>query len=253
MEEVRLEAEENSRASDRLIVALDTSDESQALAFVRALRGRVKTFKVGLELLSSCGVQIIPKIVDLGGQVFVDCKFMDIPNTVSGASRALCRQGVKMFSIHSLAGRDSLLAAVEAVRSAPERKRPLVLAVTILTSIDKPALNQLGIPGLVEEEAVRLTQLALDAGVDGVIASPQEVSSIRQCSSSALIVAAGVRPWWSPSGDQRRVATPAQAISSGATHIVVGRPIVRAPESIGGPLAAVNLILDEIQALEGFA
>ncbi len=236
-------------AKERLIVALDTADESQALSTVKALRDRVGTFKVGLELLNSCGIGIVAKIVDLGGQVFVDGKFMDIPNTVAGASRAVCKLKVKMFNVHALAGQDAMRVAVEAAHNVRGSERPLVLVVTVLTSIDQAILNQLGVPGSVEDEVVRLAKLALESGVDGVIASPQEITAIRQrVSPNMLIVTPGVRPTWASPGDQRRVMTPSAAIRNGATHIVVGRPITDPPASIGDPLAAADLVLSEIQA-----
>lgn len=237
-----------ANARERVIVALDTDNEREALSLVEALRDQVKIFKVGLELLCSAGIGIVPRITALGADVFLDGKFMDIPNTVAGASRSASKVGVRMFNVHCLSGIEAMRAAVEATHSS--NPRPLVLGVTILTSIDQAKLNkELGIAGDLDYQVVRLAQLALAAGLDGVIASPQETTAIRKAvSKDMLIVTPGVRPLWASLDDQRRTTTPGEAIRNGASYIVVGRPITRPPANVASPTIAAQLILDEVES-----
>ena len=211
----------------------------------------VGIFKVGLELLNAAGIEIIKSIADTGGKIFLDGKFNDIPNTVAGACRAVLGRPISMFTIHSLGGLEMMRAAVEAVsqQKGSKSKRPLVLAVTILTSIDNLAMNeQLRIPGRIHSQVFHLASLAMNAGVDGIIASPQETQAIRTISpNDFLIVTPGVRPIWADLNDQKRVMTPSEAIMEGASLLVIGRPILKPPSSIGSSREAAMRIADEIE------
>lgn len=241
-------------ASDRIIVALDVCSCEEAMKLVEQLGEHVGMFKIGLELFTAEGPQIIQKILAVGGKVFLDLKFHDIPNTVARSAANVARWNVSMFNVHAVGGRDMMEAAVSASREAisTSEKRPLVLAVTMLTSLDRRAMNdQLRIPGTIEDQVVNLARQSLDVGIDGIIASPQELSCLRQSiPSETVIVTPGVRPSWSQLADQRRVATPREAISHGASYLVIGRPITHPPPSIGGPVAAAKLIAGEISSAE---
>lgn len=247
----------HSDAKSRIFVALDVPTLPEALAHVHKLHSYVGGFKVGLELCTSVGVpQVVAAISAAGGSVFLDLKFKDIPNTVAGAVRAIaeaCPTGVRMLTLHCDGGSAMLEAAVEALHacehiyaslSAP---LPLLLGVSVLTSIDEYTLtHELGVAGSVEAHGVRLALLARQAGLNGVIASPHEVAAIRRaCGNDLLIVTPGVRPTWFAAGDQRRVMTPADARQVGADYLVIGRPILAAPADIGGPVGAAQRIADE--------
>ena len=245
-------------AKDRIIVPLDVSSAESALKLVEALREHVGLFKIGLELLNSAGIQIIPSIVQLGGKVFLDGKFNDIPNTVAGACRGVARLPISMLNVHALGGLEMMQAAVKAIseETLNSKNRPLVLAVTVLTSIDQNIMNaQLRIPGTIESQVVHLAALATDAGIDGIIASPQEIKAIRKVVPNVLIVTPGVRPNWADVNDQRRVMTPGEAILGGASFLVIGRPILKPPDRIGSPREAAIRIGEEIEdalARKGF-
>lgn len=240
-------------AKERIIVALDVATESEAIKLVTELREHVGLFKIGLELLSSAGVDIVRKVIDLGGKVFLDGKFNDIPNTVAGASRAVTRLGVKMFNVHAMGGLEMMKLAVQAAKEEADRldtERPLVLAVTILTSIDQRAMNEeLRIAEDVETQVAHLSKLADKAGLDGVIASPHEIEAIlRSVSREMLIVTPGIRPSWAAAQDQKRIMTPAEAIFKGASYLVIGRPITMPPSEIGTPVEAARLVEEEVAA-----
>ncbi len=235
----------------RIIVALDVDSEKEAMSLVTELKEHVGIFKVGLELLNSEGINIVRRINELGGKVFLDAKFKDIPNTVAGASRAVTRLGVKMFNVHAMGGLEMMKAAVVAARQEASKLRidcPLILGVTVLTSIDQRTLNeQLRIPGSVQEQVVHLTSLIMEAGLDGVICSPQEIESVLAATSGRLqVVTPGVRPQWAALQDQKRVLTPAEAIIKGASYLVIGRPIIRPPKEIGTPVEAAKKVEEEI-------
>lgn len=238
-------------AKERIIVALDVATEKEAVELVIKLREHVGLFKIGLELLNSIGISIVQKVIDLGGRVFLDGKFKDIPNTVAGASRAVTRLGVKMFNVHAMGGLEMMKLALQAAKEEADRlgaERPLVLGVTILTSIDQRMMNQeLRIPGDVETQVVHLAKLAEEAGLDGVIASPQEIEAIlRSVSRGMLVVTPGVRPSWATAQDQKRIMTPAEAIHKGASYLVIGRPITMPPIQVGTPVDAARLVQEEI-------
>lgn len=236
-------------ARSRLVVALDTAEREQALRLARALRGAVGMVKVGLEAFTAQGPSLVRALGDAGAPVFLDLKLHDIPNTVAGAVRAVCAFGpaARMLTLHCQGGAAMLRAAVEAARAAPQR--PLLLGVTVLTSVDQAALrDELGVAAPLAEHVTRLARLAQDCGLDGVVASPHEVAAIRAaCGDGLLIVTPGVRPAWAASGDQRRVMTPAAALRAGADYLVIGRPITAPPAEIGGPAAAAARILREIE------
>jgi orotidine-5'-phosphate decarboxylase len=245
-----------ARQSRRMLVALDVPTLPEALALVVGLRDQVGGFKVGLELCTAAGVPaVVEAIGAAGGAVFLDLKLKDIPNTVAGAVRAIVTrlgENVRMLTLHCDGGSAMLQAAVAAAREATANP-PLLLGVTVLTSIDAVALQgELGIPAALEAQVVQMAQLAQAAGLDGVVASPHEVGAIRQaCGSDLLIVTPGVRPTWAASQDQRRVMTPAQAVGAGADYLVIGRPITAAPTVEGGPPAAARRIAGELAAAKG--
>jgi len=237
-----------SRPEDRLIVALDYPALEPALEMARAIADEVGMFKVGLELFNSAGPGVLEELRRLGAGVFYDGKFLDIPNTVAGAASAAARMGVTMFNVHALGGLAMMQAAREgAARGAEEAggRPPLVIAVTILTSVDRQVMNQeVGIQGKVIEAVVRLARLAREAGLDGVVCSAAEITRIKQaCGDDFLTVVPGIRPEGAARGDQARVATPRAAVEAGADYLVVGRPITRA----GDPRAAAAAIVREIE------
>ncbi len=231
---------------DRLIIALDVDTREKALAIVETLKKDVKFFKIGFELFSSCGPSIISEVAERGCKVFLDLKYHDIPNTVSKAAISATRSGVYMFNVHSLGGYDMMKKTAEAVKEEAARRqipRPKVIAITILTSIDKIALKKIGVSDTMNAEVLRLAKLAQSSGLDGVVASPSETKLLRESlGKDFLIVTPGVRPVWAAVGDQKRVATPKDAIASGASFIVVGRPVTDAPDQA----EAARKIIEEI-------
>lgn len=227
------------RGKDRLIIALDVSDAGKAVELVEQLTPYTGMFKVGMELFYSQGAEIIREIKKRNGKIFLDLKMHDIPNTVARAARVLARLGVDMINVHAAGGREMMQAAAEAVRqesAALGVKPPLIIAVTVLTSISQEVFNQqMGMPGEIMDRVTYWARLAEEAGMDGVVASPREATAIRQtCGSEFIIVTPGVRPEGSEKGDQKRVTTPGQAILAGATYLVVGRPITGAADPVRG-------------------
>ena len=231
---------------DRLIVALDLDSEAKAVAMAEKLKNEVKFFKIGLELFTSCGPGIVKRIIETDSHVFLDLKFHDIPNTVLKAAAAATRLGVDMFNVHALGGYDMMKAAGEAAASEAKRleiEKPIILAVTILTSMDGASLKKIGVDNNVNDEVLKLAVLAKNAGLDGVVASPHEAKAIRAAvGKDFLIVTPGVRPGSSETNDQKRIATPKETIKNGADYIVVGRPITEALD----PIEAARNILKEI-------
>lgn len=238
-------------AQQRIIVALDVATEKEAVDLVLELRNSVGLFKVGLELINSVGIGIVQKIIEFGGEVFYDGKFNDIPNTVAGASRAVTKLAVRMFNVHTMGGLEMMKVAVKAAKeeaSMLRTGRPLVLGVTMLTSINQAIMNQqLRVLGDIEAQVVHLAKLADEARLDGVIASPHEIEAIRKnIFRPMLIVTPGVRPSWAAAQDQRRIMTPGEAILRGASYLVIGRPITKPPAEIGTPVDAAKQVAEEI-------
>jgi orotidine-5'-phosphate decarboxylase len=231
-------------ARDRLIVALDVPKADAARTLVDRLAGKVGLFKIGSQLFTAAGPGFVREVVGRGQKVFLDLKFHDIPNTVAGAVSSASRLGVSLVDVHGLGGRAMLEAAVGALPAMGTR----ILAVTILTSHDERSLGQIGVNGSVHESVRRLAELARDAGVDGVVASPHEVALIREaCGADFLIVTPGIRPAGAAAGDQVRAATPATALAAGADYLVVGRPITAAED----PGAAADAVVREMESAIG--
>lgn len=234
------------KAKERLIIALDVDTKDKAIALVGRLKDNVKFFKIGLELFSSCGPEIVKKVKEAGCEVFLDLKFHDIPTTVAKASAAATGLGAYMFNVHALGGYDMMKRCAEAVKTEAERlkiTRPKVIAVTVLTSMDQASLGRVGVEGTVKEEVLKLARLSKEAGLDGVVASAEEAKIIREAlGADFLIVTPGVRPAWAAADDQKRIATPKSAIADGASFIVVGRPVTAAAD----PSDAARKIIREM-------
>jgi orotidine-5'-phosphate decarboxylase len=230
-------------ARDRLIVALDMPDAPSAFALVERLDGHCRWFKVGLELFVAAGPQIVEKLTARGCSVFLDLKFHDIPNTVAGAVRSAAALGAKLLTVHATGGPAMLNAAREAL--AGLANPPQLLAVTVLTSMDR---QQLGAIGIDHEPAVQVESLArmgLEVGIRGFVCSPEEVERLRAIGGpEAVLVIPGIRPAGAAVGDQKRIATPADALRRGASYLVVGRPITQAAD----PAAAAEAVLKEMSA-----
>ncbi|MDT8419102.1 MAG: orotidine-5'-phosphate decarboxylase [Desulfuromonadales bacterium] len=233
-------------AKKRIIFALDVDDFAQAQKWVEQLHEKVGLFKIGKQLFTRCGPEVVRMVRQRGGDVFLDLKYHDIPNTVAKAAVEACRLGVQMFNVHALGGLEMMQTTVREVGeycAANHVERPIMLAVTILTSSTEETLRQIGIDRPINEMVPRLAALAKQAGFDGVVASPQEVGLIRaSCGDDFYIVTPGVRPAFASMDDQKRVTTPAEAIAAGASHLVIGRPISAA----ANPQEAASLILEEV-------
>jgi orotidine-5'-phosphate decarboxylase len=227
--------------NERVIAALDVDTLDQARDLVKELSGVISTFKIGSELFSAVGPDVVKMIVDSGCRVFLDLKFFDIPNTVFRSVKALSRLGIYMFNVHSLGGSAMMRAAKEA--ASEFSKKPLVLGVTLLTSLDMGDLDEVGFSLSVSDSVARLARLAKDSGLDGVVSSPLEAGGIKKdLGEDFLVVTPGVRLAWAEANDQKRVMTPREALSSGADFIVVGRPIYASPD----PKGAAKKIIEEI-------
>lgn len=226
---------------ERLIVALDVSSTAAAQKILAAVGDSAHAYKVGNQLFTAEGPGAVRALVSSGRRVFLDLKYHDIPSTVAAAVREAAKLGVSMLTVHASGGGQMLRAAVQAARD--ESPSLLILGVTILTSLDDHDLERMGVRGGVTDQALRLGALALANGCQGLVSSAHEASALRQeLGDNFAIVTPGVRPAGSGRGDQVRVVTPAEAIASGATHIVVGRPITEAAD----PTAEVRAILAEI-------
>jgi len=232
-------------ANDQVIVALDCSAD-EAFALATTLRGKVRWIKIGMTLFYANGPRIVGQLKELGFDVFLDLKLNDIPHQVSGAAAEIAKLGVGMFTVHASGGEAMMRAAVESSRRAAEEvgvPAPAVLAVTVLTSTDDAGLAEVGVSSSSADQVELLALLAGKAGVDGIVCSPHEATMVRELlGTDALVVTPGVRPGWSVRGDQARIATPAEALEAGASHLVIGRPITDAPD----PAQAVARISAEI-------
>lgn len=235
-----------SDARDRIIVAIDC-DRDRAMELADALEGHAQWLKVGMTLFYAEGPQIVQAFKERGFKVFLDLKFHDIPHQVRGAARSAALAGADLMSVHGLGSGAMLAACREGAEQAAEVRgdRPNLVAITVLTSMNQDALAEIGVTDAVADEAARLARLAQDNGIDGIVCSPMEAESMRALlGPDAWIVTPGVRPAGAALGDQSRVATPAQAIERGASHIVVGRPITGADD----PVAAYEAIVSELVA-----
>lgn len=233
-----------SDARDRIIVAIDC-DRDRAMELADALEGHAQWLKVGMTLFYAEGPQIVQAFKERGFKVFLDLKFHDIPHQVRGAARSAALAGADLMSVHGLGSGAMLAACREGVEQAAEVRgdRPNLVAITVLTSMNQDALAEIGVTDAVADEAARLARLAQDNGIDGIVCSPMEAESMRTLlGPDAWIVTPGVRPAGAALGDQSRVATPAQAIERGASHIVVGRPITGADD----PVVAYEAIVSEL-------
>ncbi|RXH55842.1 orotidine-5'-phosphate decarboxylase [Granulicella sibirica] len=231
-------------AADRLAVALDFPTAAQAIAFVDSLEGSCRWMKVGLELYCAAGNSLIETLRNRGMNVFLDLKLHDIPNTVAGAIRTVTSAGASLLTVHAAGGEAMLRAAAEA--AAENVNSPRLLAVTVLTSMDTSQLTGIGIHDTPATQVLRLAHLATACGVDGLVCSAEEVAPIRQTLGAIpYLVVPGIRPTGSPTGDQRRIATPAEAIQSGASMLVVGRPITQSQN----PAETARVILAEIASV----
>ncbi len=240
-------------AKDKLIVALDVETADRALELFDALRDSVGMFKIGMQLFTAAGPDMVRQIVSRGGRIFLDLKYHDIPNTVASAAIEATRLGVSIFNVHAAGGYEMMRRTADAVSETALREniaRPTAIAVTLLTSADQETLRRIGINDEPQTIVRRLALLAHDSGLDGIVASPQETKIIRETvpQRDFVIVTPGIRPAGGSSHDQRRVMTAGEAIRAGSDFLVVGRPVLTAQD----PVQAARQIIDEIaEALSG--
>ena len=227
-----------TNAADKIIVALDVATKEKALALVKELRDRISFFKIGLQLYTAEGPEIVRAVLATGAKVWLDIKLYDIPNTVGRAVESANNLGVHMLTIH-LSGGSEMIAAASAARA----NSMLLLGVTVLTSATEQTLREIGVSGKMDEQVLRLARLGVEAGIDGVVASPHEIKKLRaEFGDKIKIVVPGIRPSWSEAGDQKRVMSPREALDAGADYLVIGRPIIAHPK----PLQAASKILEEL-------
>jgi orotidine-5'-phosphate decarboxylase len=233
--------------SERIIIALDVENKAQALALVRELAA-AKVFKVGLELFTAEGPELLKDIRALGKDVFLDLKLHDIPNTVAEAARIGVRHGARMMTIHTSGGEEMMAKAAQVARAEAEQRgtrRPLLLGVTILTSLKNEELGAIGMIPDTAAQVGRLANLAKKSGMDGVVCSAREIELVRRdVGPEFLIVTPGIRPAWAAAQDQKRVMTPAEAVAQGSDYLVIGRPITQAPS----PAEAFAKIVAELHS-----
>ena len=226
-----------------VVVALDFSDSGEVLELASGLDASSCRLKVGKELYTHCGPALVERLVSDGFDVFLDLKFHDIPNTVAGACAAAADLGVWMVNVHALGGRRMMEAARAAI--AQKSHQPLLIAVTILTSMADSDLHEIGLTGSAEANVIRLAKLAEQSGLNGVVCSPLEVEALsQQCSEAFSFVTPGIRPAGAAVNDQKRITTPVDALGLGAKYLVIGRPITAAAD----PLVALQAINADIQS-----
>lgn len=233
---------EQQRVERRIIVALDYPDAASARQFVARVRPDMCRLKIGKELFVAAGPAFVQELVGQGFDVFLDLKFHDIPNTVAQACKAAARLGVWMMNVHASGGTRMLVAAREALEGM--QSRPLLIAVTVLTSMGAEELKAIGVDADAEQQVLRLAGMTQSAGLDGVVCSAQEAAALRRALGNEFcLVTPGIRPAGSATGDQTRILTPLQAIHAGADYLVIGRPITQAAE----PLQVLQDIAQEIE------
>jgi orotidine-5'-phosphate decarboxylase len=229
-----------TKIADKIIVALDVATKAKALELVEKLRDQISFFKIGLQLYTAEGPEIVRTVLSTGARVWLDLKLYDIPNTVARAVESASTLGVQMLTIHLSGGSEMIRAATDA-----RANNMIILGVTVLTSATEETLREIGIPARVEEQVLRLARLGVKAGIDGFVASPHEIKPLRgEFGDRIKIAVQGIRPTWAEPGDQKRFMTPRQAIEAGADYIGVGRPITAHPR----PTEAVTKILQELGA-----
>jgi orotidine-5'-phosphate decarboxylase len=227
-----------TKAADKIIVALDVATKEPALELVKQLRGEISFFKIGLQLYTAEGPDIVRAVLSTGAKVWLDLKLYDIPNTVARAVESASTLGVQMLTIH-LSGGSEMIRAATAIRG----NNMLLLGVTVLTSATEETLCEIGITDKVEDQVLRLARLGVKAGINGLVASPHEIKTLRQEFADRIKIAVqGIRPNWAEPGDQKRFMTPRQAIEAGADYIGIGRPIT----AHARPREVVARILDEL-------
>jgi len=223
---------------EKIIVALDVPTKEKALALVKQLRDQISFFKIGLQLYTAEGPEIVRAVLATGAKVWLDIKLHDIPNTVGRAVESASRLGVHMLTIHLSGGGEMIRAAI-----AARANNMLLLGVTVLTSATEQTLREVGISGTVEDQVLRLAKLGVEAGIDGVVASPHEIRKLRaEFGNKIKIAVQGIRPTWAAPGDQKRFMTPRMALEAGADYIGIGRPIAAHQQ----PSEAVAKILQEL-------
>jgi orotidine-5'-phosphate decarboxylase len=229
-----------TKSADKIIVALDIPGKTEALDLVRQLRENISFFKVGLQLYTTAGPEVVREIRAAGAKVFLDLKLHDIPNTVARAVESAAELGVQMLTIHLSGGTEMIRAAVDS-----RQNDMLILGVTVLTSATQETLDEVGIADKIDNHVRRLANLGRAAGIDGLVASPLEVTFLRtEFGNKIKIVTPGVRPSWAEAGDQKRSMTPRDALTAGADYLVIGRPIT----THKNPSEAVAIILGELNA-----
>jgi orotidine-5'-phosphate decarboxylase len=225
-------------AADKIIVALDVATKEKALELVQELRDQISFFKIGLQLYTAEGPEIVRAVLATGSKVWLDLKLYDIPNTVAGAVKSAGHLGVHMLTIHLSGGSEMIRAATDARVSDI-----MILGVTVLTSATEQTLREIGIAGKVADQVLRLARLGTQAGIDGIVASPHEIKTLRgEFGDKIKIAVQGIRPRWAKPGDQKRFMTPREAIEAGADYIGIGRPIT----AHRNPREALERILEEL-------
>ncbi len=235
-------------AKDKIIFALDVANKDEASKWISVLKGRVGFFKIGLELFTAAGPDIVSQVKAAGIRVFLDLKFHDIPNTVAGAVRSAVRLGVDMMTLHLSGGSAMIAAGVDAAREESSNlglKKPRIIGVSVLTSLGDSDMKELGFRSNAVEQVMTLLSVALKSGADGMVCSPADLDRVSPLAPKGFtIITPGVRPAGTDKGDQSRVATPASAIKAGSSLLVIGRPISAAID----PVKAVELIVSEMEA-----
>lgn len=244
-----IKAGEKTHPKEKIIVALDVETAKEARKIIDEIGDNVGAYKIGLQLFTSAGASFVREAVEAGHRIFLDVKFHDIPNTVSKASIEVARLGVWMFNIHALGGSEMMTRTVAEVTEFCEQQnivKPKIIGVTILTSSNQETLTEIGIEREIINQVGNLAVISAKSGLDGVVASSQEVEKIRKNveNENFLIVTPGIRPSFATNDDQKRVMTPKQAVELGANYLVIGRPITNAADK----LSAIHKILEEIES-----